>query len=149
MKKIIFVFFIQLLVSPLYAQFFSGKFHAEPSVDDFTYVKIKHHHSPHHKYEGDLTVLGYFNDLMIWESKAKMIVGERADFFVNKFADDESIRTVYEFKIALDGIEEDFILMGYEDRKGHPQFIAVEEVFADESEEDMLSIKSFKLVKGR
>ncbi|MFY0605791.1 MAG: hypothetical protein JXR10_03690 [Cyclobacteriaceae bacterium] len=129
------------------AQFFSGKYHSEPSLDEFDHLKIHHHHSPHHKYEGDLSVKGYSEYSELWEIKANMITGEKADFFIEKFGGDEEIQTVYEFKIELDGIEEDYILLGYENEQGHGRFIAIEEVFADASEEEMLSLKTFKLVK--
>ncbi len=129
------------------AQFFSGNYHSEPKLDEFEHLKIHHHHSWHHKYEGDLTVNGFGQSSKLWEVKANMIKGEKADFFIDKFSEGERIETVYEFKIALDGIEEDFILLGYENEDGHGRFIAIEEVFADTSEEEMLSLKTFRLVK--
>lgn len=147
MKKSILIVFIQLSTLTVFSQFFSGNYHSEPPLYEFDHLKIKHHHSPHHKYEGDLSVKAFTTTMMLWEVDAKMITGDRAKFFIEKFGEDEEIQTVYEFKIELDGIEEDYILLGYEDQKGKGCFLAVEEVFEDATEEDLLAIKTFRLVK--
>lgn len=147
MSRFLIVILLQFGVSTSYAQFFSGKYHSEPIVEEFDYLKVHHHHTKHHKYEGDLTVKGFGRTSELWELKAKMINGEKAEFFINKFGAGEKILTVYEFKLEIDGIEEDYILLGYENGKKHGQFIVIEEVFTDTAEEDMLSLKTFKLLK--
>jgi hypothetical protein len=132
-----------------FAQFFSGNYHSEPTVEEFDYLKIHHHHLKHHKYEGDLNVKGFSQTSELWELKAKMISGEKSEFFINKFSGGEKILTVYEFKLEVDGIEEDYILLGHKNSKGHGQFIVIEEIFNDASEEEMLSLKTFKLIRKR
>ncbi len=116
-------------------------------MSEFDHLKIHHHHSPHHKYEGDHTVVAYGQSSELLEMRANMITGEKADYFILNFGVSLEIQTIYEFKIALGGIEEDFILLGYENEDGHGRFLAIEEVFSDETEEKMLDLKSFKLIK--
>jgi hypothetical protein len=143
MKKLTLILILIFATLLSKAQFFSGNYHSEPAMTEFNHLKIHHHHSPHHKYEGDLTVVAYGQNSELWEMKANMITGEKADYFILNFADSLEIQTVYEFKVALDGIEEDFILMGYENEDGHGRFLAIEEVFSDETEEKMLELKYF------
>lgn len=117
-------------------------------MDEFEHLKVHHHHFKHDKYHGDLSVKGFSEFGELWELKATMITGDRAAKIISKFGEEEKVETVYEFKIAVDGIEEDFILMGYVDPNGHPGFIAIEEVFASEKEVNLLDLKSFKLIKA-
>lgn len=149
MKKSLLIIFIQLLlISSISAQFFSGYYISDPSQDAFEHLKIHHHHSKHHKYEGDLSVKGFSKYGELWELKATMISGEKASFFIEKFSNGNDIKTVYEFKIALDGIEEDFILLGYEGDDGHPAFSSVEEVYESAKEEKLVEFKTFNLIKA-
>ncbi|MFY0598352.1 MAG: hypothetical protein JXR03_01690 [Cyclobacteriaceae bacterium] len=149
MKKPLLIFFIQLLIiSSVSAQFFSGYFVSDPPQEEFEHLKIHHHHSKHHKYEGDLSVKAFLEFGELWELKANMIDGEKANFFVERFGRGKEIQTVYEIKIQLDGVEEDFILMGYEGENHHPAFIAIEELFENEKEEELIDVKSFRLVKA-
>jgi hypothetical protein len=147
MKKLTLILLLIFATLLSNAQFFSGNYHSEPAMNEFDHLKIHHHHSPHHKYEGDLTVVAYGQKSELWKMKANMITGEKADYFILNFGDSLEIRTVYEFKIALDGIEEDYILMGYENKEGHGRFLAIEVIFSDETEEKMLDLKSFRLIK--
>lgn len=149
MKKSITILFIQLFFTlSLSAQFFSGYYVSDPPQAEFEHLKIHHHHSKHHKYEGDLSVKGFTDYGELWELQAVMISGYKAANFINKFANEIDVQTVYEFKIAIDGIEEDFILMGYEDENGHPAFRAIEEIFKSAKEEALVEIKTFDLVKA-
>ncbi len=149
MRKSIMIFFIQLfLCFTVSAQFFSGYYVSDTTIEYFDHLKIHHHHSSHHKYEGDLTVQAFASHGELWSLPASMIEGEKAYYFIEKFAGDNKIKTVYEFKIAFDGIEEDFILMGYETKDGHPAFVAVEEIFDSKEEVNLLELKAFKLIKA-
>ena len=130
------------------AQFFSGKFVPDVSVDQFKHLKVHHHHNKQDKYHGDLVVKGYSDFGMLWETEARMLGADEAEDIISKFNSPEDIKTVYEFKIALDGIEEEYFLMGYVRTDGHPAFIAVEEIFASTDEVDMLELKTFRLVKA-
>lgn len=149
MNKYVAIFFIQLFAATtLSAQFFSGYYVSDPPMDEFEHLKVHHHHFKHDKYHGDLSVKGFSEFGELWELKATMITGDRAAKIISKFGEEEKVETVYEFKIAVDGIEEDFILLGYVGRRGHPEFIAIEEIFASEQEIDLLELKSFKLIKA-
>ncbi|MFT6867620.1 MAG: hypothetical protein ACJA08_002463 [Cyclobacteriaceae bacterium] len=147
-KSFVLLFILLFANFALSAQFFSGYFVSDVPIDDFEHLKIHHHHSSHHKYEGNLMVKGFSEHGEIWEMNAEMITGDKADFFIKEFGGDYSIVTVYEIKIYFDGIEEDFILMGYEESDGHPAFVVVEEVYSDEDESNLIKLKSFKLKKA-
>lgn len=149
MKKSLMIFFIQLLFSfSISAQFFSGYFISDPPQEEFEHLKIHHHHSKHHKFDGDLSVKGFSEHGELWEMKAAVITGAKAAFFIKKFGDVNEIQTVYEVKIALDGVEEDFIMLGFEGADGHPEFVTVEEIFESTKEEELIELKTFKLIKA-
>lgn len=146
MKLLLFVLF-QVAFLTSQAQFFSGKYHSDPPKNEFDLLKIQHHRTPKSKFKGDLTVIGVVESSELWELKAKMIFGERANSLIDKFAGDQEIQTVYEFKLELDGIEEDYLLLGFENEDGQGEFIGIEKVFEDASEEEMLLMNTFRLYK--
>lgn len=147
MKLLLTVIFVLMSVLSTQAQFFSGKFVPDQSVDQFSYLKVHHHHNKQDKYHGDLEVKVYTEYGLLWKTEATMLSDEKAAPIVSKFEGDENVLSVYEFKIAIDGIEEDYFLLGYRMANGHPAFIVVEEIFASEAELNLVDLKSFRLMK--
>ena len=148
MKSHLFTFLLLFGALSGSAQFFSGKYLPDQTIDQFTHLKVHHHHHKTDKYHGDLEVKGYSDFGMLWEVRATMLSQQDAAPLIAKHNGEEAIKTVYEFKIAVDGIEEEYFLLGYEQANGHPAFIVVEEIFASVAEVDMLELKSFRLMKA-
>lgn len=134
-----------LLLSPLYlsAQFFSGYYQSNPQMEGFDHFEIKHHQGDEGKYEGVFTLHAFVDHQEMWSQSAQTIHGEEAQYFIEKYGDDQEILSVHKMKIEWDGLEWEFFMLGMLDEHNHGKFIVIEELFNDESESKLISIKKY------
>lgn len=146
MKKVV---LLALLFTPslVFAQFFSGYYESEPKMEGFDHFSIKHRHGDESKYEGVFTLHAYIGHTEMWSQDAETIHGEEADYFVQTYGADKEILSVHKMKLLWDGLEWEFFMLGYKEGH-HTSFIVIEEVFADESKNELLEIKRYQWTKA-
>ena len=123
-------------------QFYSGKFISEPMLEDFDHFVV-HQHPHHHKYGGTLDVKAFVKSGELWRSTAKVVEGEKAEKFIEKFGGGLEILTVYELDIELDGEVWEFFMLGYENEYKKASFVVVEEIFDDIYDSEPVEVHTF------
>ncbi len=146
MKAIISLLFCASLAHGAYSQF-SGFYRSSPKIPGFDHFKIHHHHEHAGKYNGTFSLKAFYDRGLLWEEEAKTVEGEEIDALVAQYGQGKDILSVHEMKIYWDGEEWEFFMLGYLDKKHHGAFIVVEEVFTDDTEEELLEIKTYKWIK--
>lgn len=126
-----------LFTSLSYAQHLIGYYESEPQMEDYDHFKIHHYHKA-------LEVKAYVEGGELWRSMADEISGDKADYFIENYAEGEEIQSVHFVNVLLDGLEWEFFLLSYTDENGKNAFIVVEEIFTDESETELLEINTFR-----
>lgn len=126
-----------ILVSNLLtAQHLTGYYESDPQMENYDHFKIHHYHK-------SLEVKAYLASGEIWRSLADEVTGEKADYLIENYSECKDITSVYFVNVLLDGLNWEFFLLAYRDQKGKNRFIVVEEIFTDESEEELLEINKF------
>lgn len=75
---------------------------------------------------------------------ADHITGEKADYFIENYADGKNIESVHFVNTLMDGLEWQFFLLAYVDGDGKNAYIVVEQIFTDETETELLEINTFR-----
>lgn len=117
-------------------------------MEGFDHFEIRHEQGDQGKFEGVFTLHAYVDHMEMWAEEAVTITGEEADYFIEKYGEQRTIVSVHKMKILWDGLEWEFFLLGYLDRDDHGQFIVVEELFSDESEDELLEVKRYTWTKA-
>lgn len=138
MRKAGIIFFGALAISlAAESQHLTGYYESEPKMEDYDHFKIHHYHKA-------LEVKAYINGGELWRSLADEVTGEKAEAFIDEYGEGKDITSVHMVNVLLDGLEWEFFLLAYSDEKGKNRFIVVEEIFTDESEEELLEINTFE-----
>ena len=119
------------------AQHLTGYYESEPQMENYDHFKI------HHK-QDELEVKAYIGSGELWTTVATEITDDQADYFIKKYGIGKEITSVHVVKIVFDGLDWEFFLLAHQDERGKNSFVVVEEIFLDESEEELLEVHSFQ-----
>lgn len=136
MKKVGILFGILLISSTLFSQHLTGYYESDPQMENYDHFKI------HHKHD-HLEVKAYIGNGELWTTVAFEVTDAKKDYFIKKYGQDKAITSVHELKVLLDGLDWEFFLLAYVDDQGKNRFVVVEEIFMDETEEELLEIHVF------
>lgn len=120
-----------------FSQHLTGYYESDPQMEDYDHFKIHHYHK-------SLELKAYIDGGELWRSIADEISGEQAQYFIDNYSEGEDVTSVHFVNMLLDGLEWEFFLLAYVDDRGKNAFIVVEEIFTDESEEELLEINTFR-----
>jgi hypothetical protein len=126
-----------LFSSLLFSQHLTGYYESDPQMENYDHFKI------HHKHD-HLEVKAFIGAGELWTTVAMEITDAKKDYFIKKYGKGNDITSVHELKVLLDGLDWEFYLLAYADDKGKNRFIVIEEIFMDETEEELLELHEFE-----
>lgn len=137
MKKAGLLFATLLFSSFLFSQHLTGYYESDPQMENYDHFKIHHRHD-------HLEVKAFIGAGELWTTVAMEITDSKMDYFIKKYGRGKEITSVHELKVLMDGLDWEFYLLAYADEKGKNRFIVVEEIFLDETEEELLELHEFE-----
>jgi hypothetical protein len=120
-----------------HAQRLTGYYESEPPMEDLDHFRITHH-------QDLFEVKAFLNEGLLWSSEAMEMSGEGAEYFVNEYGQGRDIQSVHRLQVLLDGLDWEIFLLAYVDENGKNRYIVVEEIFLDETEQDLLEVNVFE-----
>ena len=137
MRKAVLATLCSLLTLIGYSQHLTGYYESDPQMENYDHFKI------HHKHD-HLEVKAYIGNGLLWTSIAMEITDSKKDYFIKKYGGGHDITSVHNLKVLLDGLDWEFFLLAFKDEKGKNRFVMVEEIFKDETEEELLELHLFE-----
>ena len=106
-------------------------------MENFHHFRINHRHD-------HFEIHAYLEGGELWSSVATEITDVQKDYFIREYGQGKDIRYVHRYKVLLDGLDWEFILLSYEDADtGKNRYVVVEEIFFDETQEELLEVHVF------
>ncbi len=137
MRAGLIITWILLFVGSTQAQHLTGYYESDPPMENYDHFKI------HHK-KGQLVVRAFIKNGELWSTLAYEIDDVEADYFIKKYGQEKDVTSVHQLKVLLDGLDWEFFLLAYKDTNNKNRFIVVEEIFMDETKEELLELHQFE-----